>query len=413
MTSAAVYLATLVRRYRLLFMHAGCLWEPDASLSGLSDLLDESRWNVRSVHLGSIEELRVTPEGPGLTIVTGLEDAALRGDRCQLLGRAHAAATAELEANRAVLLVSRAPASALLGCPGSSIIRDAKPVYLRAIESDELRSAFDCELDEVEARRVLTHSAGLPVLVRLLAGAQAEARNQQRAPDFRAVTASVVSRIREALDELGTETVAWLDDRVTRLREFEFREDPVHADELAACRGSGLVVPTDSTTFEVPMPLRAALTRAILDSSAHSARATSLSLLVFEEVFALERLLRALTMDGAQRHHGASWKRGVVRSSSVQSVLLRRAHDDGFAWVRAFDEIPNPLEWMTLTELFDVVLAQPEVRPTSLTTNLLQQMASEMAPVRKRLAHMRLPLPMDLVIARRWLEIVRALEGAG
>jgi len=73
---------------------------------------------------------------------------------------------------------------------------------------------------------------------------------------------------------------------------------------------------------------------------------------------------------------------------------------------RTINEIRNPLEWLSLGELLELV-ERPPCDGLGLTAVEWRRFKQDVLPVRNRLSHMRLLKRGDKEVAQQWLTILR------
>lgn len=375
--------------YRLVFTHAGRLFDQSALRALFIDKL-ESR--------GLAIQLQdaLAPERPAedkqVAIFENFASIPTASNKCQFLGNLRIGATRALEAGQTVLLLSEKPALALSECPGSSIIRDAKHVFI-----DPLPFPSEGNSDVAE-QRMHEWSNGLPLLYKGLQRiADGETDDQAAIESARTY---LEGELFQALIETGPDLASWLDCKLFQENRETVPIAPEDMDLINASRGAGFGHISEDTVSLFPGRLNA-MGRAALRTYCDTTLAVPASLaFIAEGLWRLERTLRKHLRTAAHEHHGRDWRR-LALEEELAKRAIERAKKDCYPALDDISSVPNPLDWLTLEELGTMLEAQ--WAGATINRVIWRRLISEVGPIRNRLAHMRLPLPEDAATIRRWL----------
>ena len=122
---------------------------------------------------------------------------------------------------------------------------------------------------------------------------------------------------------------------------------------------------------------------------------------VAEGLWSIERLIRHKAREVAVSAFGETWRKKALYGDLPDKVL-ERARGDTYPAARSVGEIRDPLEWLTLGELLELVDRAPynllgAARP------VWRKLAGDLLPIRNRLSHMRLLRSADRDAVRLWL----------
>lgn len=173
------------------------------------------------------------------------------------------------------------------------------------------------------------------------------------------------------------------------------------ARELEAVRGAGLIRVDSSPQFCSFAIRPADLMPAVADVIAESIEVQE----AFGEVVAvlarIERRLRREVRRVAVSEFGDRWRGQAIQGGLVSSVVEKatREFPDRPSSVKA---LRDPLEWLTMPELIEVIRSSPWVAMLGRHRTYWDRMEQEVAPIRNRTAHMRLLRKDDLEVVKRW-----------
>ncbi|MBM9464606.1 hypothetical protein JL108_14205 [Aeromicrobium sp. YIM 150415] len=350
-----------LRRFNLLFVQHGAVYD------GLTDLILDAE-NSTVVRF---ENLRTNYDDTRVH-VTGLERYALEHQAGPSLGELRSTVTELLERGIEVCLWSRAPRVAFAPVPGSSLIQDASPFFLELMSTvgNDPGSAYPA----VRAGELLSD-----------------------------VYAS-------ALAELGVGVLASLDRALFDAQlDATTMFDILDAREIEALRGAGLVQYHEGTAYRLSTPLLFSELKAQLASTLScQIRPQAELAAISEDLWAIERIIRRSLRSKAISDLGPKW-RGSIFNQDLNERVLGRAQNDGSVAIKSVKGLRDPIEWLTLGELIDVVtsakfanLEQPRI--------FWMKFKQDVVPVRNRLSHMRHFNHSDREVVRMWLsQVQRAL----
>jgi hypothetical protein len=351
-----------LRRFKLLFVQHGAVYD------GLTDLVLSADGST----VLAPEELGANLDATRVHVI-GLEKYALGSSGGPSLGELRSIVSELLEREIEVCLWSRAPRVAFVPVPGSSLIEDASPFFvdLMATADGDPESVYPA----IRAGKTLSDVYG------------------------------------SALAELGVAVLASLDRALFDAQlDAEAMFDVLEAREIEALRGAGLVQCPGGTAYQLAAPRRFSELKDQLASTLSRQIEPQLELgAISEALWSIERIIRRALRSKAVADLGSKWRAGVLHGD-LEAKVLERAQSDGFVSVRSVRELRDPIEWLTLGELIEVVtsvkfarLGQPSIFWT--------KFAQDVIPVRNRLSHMRHFKHGDREVVRMWLSQVERTLG--
>lgn len=389
---------------RLAFLHTGRLLGPDRVSQQLREEAQEK--DLGFLHITDPVGFDACPEVPTLVLVTGFEEIRSGRRRCEQLSNWRAAVHALLPrcAEARVLLHSRVPKTSLAGCPGSQLIIDATPAFIAADPDAmvaEATAACDLPAQEVEKWcNWYGHRPGLVLAVIQQANVAAGRKERLAAADEHALAEYVA-----AFEELGPDVLATLDHYVTELNELTLDFRDLDGSVVEALRGGGFVETIDDGRTISLLPgsdrhrMKEAL-RTVVDSTTQLPSGYLQSL---DNLWWVERSLRAEFQRLLIERHGRDqWTARVPGDRELHDRLVSRAAQEAFPRAKSCRDLPNPLEWLTMRELIDLILSEGEIRPFGVSDRVWHKMNIELSPVRDRIAHMRLLREGDQQLVARW-----------
>lgn len=399
-----------LRAFNVVFLHLGTLFNPDLLLADLRDGLCERGQGVREVTVSDAP--RVDADLGETLIVTGFDEAAASEKKCELLGNARAWGIEQMERGASLLLLSRVPKVALLGCAGSQLVTDAKAVFVQPWSEEEQRAVLQrAGIAKAGQDAFIDFSCGLPglndVLLDVSSAGLPEAEKRVRAAE------ELSERIALAVDELGWRVAVALEDKLAREQSMEFdpgRDDPLVVEAL---RGSGLLAVGDDGRGQF---LSTRLRPQAIDAVRRALDGVVLPPGDVTDILAglweIERRVRALVGGQARAQHGKGWRASLLDPDVSQRVMDRVQWETALP-VDSLSEVANPLDWLTIDELLSLFVDARVETPDRFPTAFWVRARHELVPVRNRSAHFRLPNLDDAETVRRWRsEIIRRL-GAG
>ncbi|WP_156906036.1 hypothetical protein [Agrococcus lahaulensis] len=357
-----------LHRHRLVFLHAGSLFEPlrhrllDALRGSKTSVSDRATW----------AELRAEDA----VIVTDLEQCVTSSDN--VLGEVREVVLALLDEGAKVCLVSRAPRIAYRSVPGSSVLEDAALALLAPLRREELAIS-----PEERAPR------GWPLPC--------------------VTTASPLDQAKygNALDELGQGLVSALDHAL-------FEVDPKNQDglgflgarELEGLRGAGIVCLDANKVPRLTASSSAKVLReAISHHISHTTTASDTLSPVVTGLWAIERMLRAAVRTKAIEQYGAAWRLSCI--GALKDEVLRRAQLDSSIGAKSVEDLRDPLEWLTMGELLELIRGE-KFGQLGIEPVIWRKLQEQLLPIRNRLAHMRMLKADDHEIVQMWLSSLNA-----
>jgi hypothetical protein len=373
-TQRAKELRHRLRRHKLVFVQCGAAFEilREPLLNKVGGTVLDAVDFVSST--GSIDAI----SGP--LVLTGLEAFARNGSAARAtLGTVRKKVNELRDADLEICLFSRHPRIAYAPVPGSNLLEDTSPYCLPLLNKEE------CPMAGRDRLGFMFPSLGLDDNFEL-------------------------SRVfRDALDELGVNVLTALDFVV-----FEARLGPGFLSELdagvkEALRGAGFGrMVNDELEFVDPQLFRY-FEDAIADVMANIVSPQNDLADISEGIWLIERTIRRALRDAAIARFGAGWRKSVLNEAVGNSVLGRARRDVNVTAV-SVAELRDPIEWLSLGELLEVV--QSNVFSGLALDNMSwKRFAQDILPVRNRLSHMRLLKKGDKATVRMWVNRIEKFLG--
>lgn len=361
------------KQYKLLFVHLGAVFEV---LRG--DLTSE----LGGTRMTAAEFCQTEPDqmqADGLLVLTDVEEFASSTSQGRpTLGRLRQRVTQQLTSTD-VCLLSRVPRIAFPRVPGSSLIDDAKVHCLPLLQPHEQPS------------EPTTNESMLPAVA---------LGHQDYSDVFRA-----------SLLELGLSTLAALDHAIFESMSGRAFIDQLDHSELEALRGSGLVVVQDADqVFPVPQrfsEFREAVAGALADITYPQTELGD----VVSGLWTIERVIRKALREAAVHQHKGGWRKKITHGDLAIKVL-QRAKGDAYLTATNISELRDPIEWLSLGELLEVVRSK-NFGGLGVDDYTWQRFNHELVPIRNRLSHMRLIKNRDKATVTMWVSrITRLLQSS-
>lgn len=105
--------------------------------------------------------------------------------------------------------------------------------------------------------------------------------------------------------------------------------------------------------------------------------------------------------EAAIREAGGKWRKNLFNETIAKHVL-ERARNDVNVTAASISELRDPIEWLSLGELLDVV-ESPKFNGLSWDGVLWRRFRQEVMPIRNRISHMRLLKKRDRTTVRMWV----------
>ncbi|WP_142026176.1 hypothetical protein [Blastococcus colisei] len=324
----------------------------------------------------SVEEvLAGFDEQPPSTIaICNVESLSLAANGSDRLSALRERSLRLLDNGHRVCLVSTAPRVAFGSVPGSSLLEDASLALLDFLDESELSGT--------EERAPLWH---LP-----------EASFGEQDGDL----------MEKVLGELGTGVLSALDHCL-------FEIDPRSSNGLSflsireteALRGAGLIVVSSDGGIELAnrrslAEIKAAVAHllgTLTDAPAELAAVSS-------GLWFIERTMRSALRRHVSQSEGERWR--VAAVGGLATEVLKRAQLDSSLSAVSVRELRDPLEWLTLSELLDVITST-RIGGLGVASHIWQKFREQVLPVRNRLSHMRLLKSRDEETVSIWVGVIR------
>ncbi|MCY4725925.1 hypothetical protein NYO98_06520 [Nocardioides sp. STR2] len=351
-----------LRRHKLVFVQHGAVFE------GLTPAI-WARSGADVVDVADIATVSVRPQ----LHVSGLERYAADRPVGPTLGEVRQIVSALLGDGVEVCLWSTAPRVAFVPVPGSSLIDDASPFFL------ELLPVMDENPETIYP--AVRHGGLLPAVYR------------------------------SALDQLGVAVLASLDRAIYDAQlDRESLFEMLDPREVEALRGAGLAKCCEGDPYQLSAPMRFSELRDQLAATLAAQLAPQPELSdISKDLWTIERSIRLALRTAAETEFGPKWRSGVLHGDLSKKVL-DRAMLDGFVSAKSVKELRDPIEWLTLGELIEVVTSA-KFDNLGLLPIFWTKFAQDVVPVRNRLSHMRHFKHVDRGVVRMWVsQIARVLN---
>ncbi len=364
-------LAQSLVRFRLTFVQLGASFEPMRS-----DLL--AGIGATECSVSELVNGDNPPETTQKLVVTDLE-RSLDDERSPTLGSLRSEIMKRIDAGQNICLVSRAPRCAYAAVPGSSILEDCAFVAIPILDGPEIGRTSGPQWSR-SWRLPSISLVQSPPISELLAKILTE------------LGPAVLSALDHALFEVdprSTVGLTYLSDR-----------------EQEALRSAGVIMPdTDSGWVLVVSEYLKELKEVLSDLISQTTVAQADLRVVVEGLWYIERTVRAETRKVAVSKWGNTWRNSVLGGEISQEVL-RRAQLDGLIGSTKVGDLRDPLEWLTLGELVDLVKSE-KFTGLGKSPVLWRRLQEQLIPVRNRLAHVRMLKASDAEHVTTWVGAVR------
>lgn len=127
---------------------------------------------------------------------------------------------------------------------------------------------------------------------------------------------------------------------------------------------------------------------------------------LYNNLFAIERALRASVRTLAMSVSGDKWRRGLL-SPNLETEVLKLASRSR-AVNGTIDSVRDPLEWLSLDELLSLITSN-RMGCLGLDESVWSRFRAEVVPIRNRVGHMRLTSEHDAKRVRYWKGFVAKL----
>lgn len=346
-----------IRRHRLVFVQLGTQF----------DLLREDF--VRK--LGGIKVSAAEPlademldvPGKQLLVVDDLEVLSSASETHRL-APLREVANKYLDSSIDICLISRIPKVAYPRVLGSSLLDDSVSHFMRLAWQGDSFSTLAATLGRAEG---------------------------QSDKEFHAVVEELGFEVLAALDSVLYEIGAGKDQFLALLDPREL--EALRGACLVQVREDGLPVPGFPKRFS---ELKAAVAD-IIGSSAEPQQALGE---VVEKIWLIEHRIRRSVRNHAVETLGTKWRTQVL-VGDMPERCVDRAQKDTYPGATSVRQLRDPLEWLTLGELVELI-ERPEYQWLGKSRVFWSKFATEVLPIRNRLAHMRHLRSNDLSTVQAW-----------
>lgn len=325
------------------------------------------------------QEWKALAEPNGTLIITDLERCV--DTAADILGEVRAIIFSLLDEGKSVCLLSRAPRLSFRSVPGSSVLEDAALVVLPLLSEVELDGPADEQAE-----------AGWPW------------------PSVTFGSPLDMDAFRAALGDIGQGLVAALDHAL-------FEVNPKGIDgleflaprEIEGLRGAGIVRVDENGKPRLAFSRSTVLLRQAL--AAHvSETVTPAGILpdVTRGLWYIERKIRSSVRRAAIDKFGSAWHSSSV--GGLASEVLRRAQLDTNVAAKTIADLRDPLEWLTLGELMDIVRSN-KFDNLGVEAAIWRKLHEQLVPIRNRLAHVRMLKSEDAEVVSMWATLIKSRFG--
>lgn len=211
--------------------------------------------------------------------------------------------------------------------------------------------------------------------------------------------------LRRVLRELGPEVCGSLDRTVyENMLTGSDALRTLKARELEALDGAGITAPlVEGRTWNFPphlTPLKVALAEVLSDvvDAQHHLGDVSAGL------WKIERIIRREIRSRAIAAWASKWRQQCL-NADLASKVLERAGEEAYLGATSIKQLRDPLEWLSLGELLQLKDIR-EIGDLGLDAAFWRRFASQIMPIRNRLAHMRTLRPDDSVNVVKWQRVL-------
>ncbi|MET4622193.1 hypothetical protein ABIE18_003662 [Arthrobacter sp. 2762] len=367
-SARAKAIARSLTRHRLVFVQVGAAFEPLRAgiLDGLRGV---------NVSVGQRSDWKELGADANTVLVTDLEQCVETA--AEVLGEVRELVFQLLDEGKAVCLISRAPRLSFRSVPGSSILEDAALVTLPLLDVSELSLASG----EYPPAGCLWPSVafGSPISVDTFRDVLAEAGQ------------GTIAALDHALYEVSPKSVEGLEFLAAR--------------EVEALRGAGILLIDEGGRPALALPRQVKELREALAGHVSETVAPANSLAeVTSGLWYIERRIRNAVRASAMTKFSSGWRSSIV--GGLKDEILRRAQLDSVVTAKSVSDLRDPLEWLTLGELMDIVKSD-RCNNLGLGSAVWRKFQEQVLPIRNRLAHVRILKADDAEIITMWASLIR------
>lgn len=378
-----------------LFVHYGAFHRVDEDGSALASEMEECGYAPSVLQLRWQTNFATPADGVDVVLLVDMET---------LINRPRALEQLRVDVNdwisngsrRRVVILSRSPRSAYPVGDGSSLVLDSRDVHLHESRfADWIRSEHESLYGPLPEAANASRGLASKVLEALREGP----------PDVESIAADVAC---QTLVELGPSYIALLDEWALErgLRTVPAIDVPEWMQVELFMAGAAeldldqqnLILFNRSLGKGWSDGLRSASQRCV--SAPRDWRELAASL------FELERLLRLIMLDAFEASLGRKWAKQILSEENATYIRQSAGVPEDFP----LHQLANPLDYMTLGQLLDLVDGRLEMAATGLTPVLRLELR-RVVPIRNRVGHMRLPRMGDLHTTRTTLRLLQLKVG--
>ncbi|PCC41541.1 hypothetical protein CIK65_16695 [Brevibacterium aurantiacum] len=216
-----------------------------------------------------------------------------------------------------------------------------------------------------------------------------------------------VQTIADAISEIGSGLVAALDHAM-------FEVDPKNVTaglqflgprEIEGLRGAGLISIDDDFKPKLTQHLSSKLLKdALAEYISRAVESSDQLPVVVSGLWRIERTIRGAVRTQALAQYSSDWRASSV--GSLKEEVLRRARLEGHVAAKSIQDIRDPLEWLNLGELLDIVRGD-KFKGLGVEQAIWRKLQEQLVPIRNRLAHVRMLKSDDHEIVQTWVAVVR------
>lgn len=111
----------------------------------------------------------------------------------------------------------------------------------------------------------------------------------------------------------------------------------------------------------------------------------------------------------AVRNFGDTWRASCL--GGLNAEVLRRAQLDASVAAKTVADLRDPLEWLTLGELMDLVRSQ-KFDNLGVEPAIWRKLQEQLVPIRNRVAHVRMLKAGDDETVMMWASLIKSRFGA-
>jgi hypothetical protein len=123
----------------------------------------------------------------------------------------------------------------------------------------------------------------------------------------------------------------------------------------------------------------------------------------------VERKIRNELRSAAIAHFEDQWRSSCL--GGLSSEVLRRAQLDASVAAKSVSDLRDPLEWLTLGELMDLVRSQ-KFDNLGVEPAIWRKLQEQLVPIRNRIAHVRMLKAGDDETVTMWATLIRSRFGS-